>query len=457
MTEICFLFPRKNIKGVSGGTAPLGVLYLATFLQSKGINCFVYDYFFGSTAGLLKKIKKEKVKKIGFSITSPNARIAFKLIETVKRHFPDMLVICGGPHVTALPDETISHKDVDIIVLGEGEEVFYNLIKSYPHINEIQGIWYKKKGKVVKNESAQPIKNLDSLPFPDRNLVKINKYIKKTNAISLITSRGCPYNCIFCQPTQRRIFGAKVRRRSIDNVIAEMFELKKKYPGDWSYYFQDDTFTFDKNWLEKFCLRLAKKDCHFKWQCHSRVNLIDYQKIKLMKKAGCEAIYFGVESGSQKILNFMRKNITVKETKRAFNLVHKNNIIAHAFIMIGTPTETKQDLEETRQLIDDIHPDALQISITTPMIGSDLHTYCQEKGISNITCYDDYEYCLNKYPIHLENFTIEDLEIYRRKIYNTFLKARRKNLKKYLYLFLHTDNKILKVRKVIAPYLVKMV
>lgn len=443
--KICLVFPRLYIPNVTrGGIAPpLGILYIATFLRSKGVDCVIFDYFYKGKEVLFEFIKKNKIDIIGLSITSPSAKEAFLLAKDLKIKIPKLFIVCGGPHVSSLPRQTITDINIDAIITGEGENVLYNLVKrveekgiTKANLAGIDGLWYKKHGKIRKNKNSTPIQNLNDLPFPDRKLVDIKRYLKNFGSMTLISSRGCPYNCIYCQPTQRKIFGNKIRRREVGNVVNEMVEIKKKHQGDYLFYFQDDSFTFDREWLKNFCTEIINRKLNFRWQCHSTVRTVDDEIIKLMVRAGCEIISFGIESGSQKILNFMRKGITVEQTVNAFHLAHKNNVLVNGFVMIGTPGETRNDLDKTVELIKKIHPDTVQISITSPMIGSDLYEYCRKNKISNIKNFDEYEYLLNRYPIRLNNLTKEDLFDYQEKIIKALNSVRYKNTLKYIKLIL---------------------
>lgn len=463
--KICLVFPRLYIPNVTRGgiSPPLGILYIASFLKSKGVDCVIYDYFYKGKGLLFEFIKKNKIDIIGLSITSPSAKEAFTLAEELKKKFLGLFIVCGGPHVSSQPRQTIADINIDAIIIGEGEYVLYNMVKRIEEkgtlradLGGIDGLWYKKHGKIRKNNTSTPIQNLNDLPFPDRKLVDIKRYLKDSGSMTLISSRGCPYNCIYCQPTQRKIFGNKIRRRDVDNVINEMAEIKKKYQGDFLFYFQDDSFTFDKEWLKRFCMEIINKKLNFRWQCHSTVRTVDDEIIKLMVSSGCEIISYGIESGSQKILNFMRKGITVEQTRNAFRLAHKNNILVNCFVMIGTPGETKNDLDKTVDLIKKIHPDTVQISITSPMIGSDLYEFCRKNKISNIKNFDEYEYLLNRYPIRLNNLTQADLFDYQEKIIKALNSVRYKNTLKYIKLILFKKDRKKRIMIFIKSHIMKL-
>lgn len=445
--KVCLTFPRVWKKGIQGGVhPPLGILYLAAGLRSAGISCEVLDYFRHGRDAFFADMERLKPEFLAVSMTSPSAQESLDLIREVKRRWPKTVTLCGGPHVHHDARELAENTDIDVIVRGEGDVRIVDLVRSYPHLDELPGVIFRKNGALIETPDAASVACLDELPFPARDMIDMPWYIRSAGSITLISSRGCPYQCIYCQPTQRKVFGAKIRRRSVSDVIAEMKSLKEQYSGDWLFYFEDDSFTSDKAWLKSFCDELLSSKLRYRWSCHSRVNDVDAEKMRLMKKAGLEIIYFGVESGSQKTLDFMKKGTTVEQVRNAFKHAHRNRVLAHAFLMIGTPTETTEDLAQTEALVREIHPDVVQISRTTPMIGSKLYEHCRSEGISNVKDYSDYEYCMNRYPIQLESLSEGDLDNYERRILKAFHRGRIRNIPKYVYMLLFQRNRLRRIR-----------
>jgi radical SAM superfamily enzyme YgiQ (UPF0313 family) len=413
---ITLVYPRTPQTMKSGGkSCPLGVQYLASYLISKGIKTSVIDFTFTNWKDYERKLVETNPDFIGFSVQTPIAQDGLRAIRIARKACPKSKIIIGGAHATVATKSLIKNKDIDFIVIGEGEKALLNIVTG------------KTKKRIVQET---PIENLDDLPFPKRDLMNYTEYLKQSPYISLMVSRGCPFNCLFCQPTQRKLFGDKVRMRTPENVIAEVKEIVKNYGSDIMLDFQDDTFTWNAQWLSKFC-RLIKP-LNLLWKCNTRVNVVDEKKLSMMKDSGCVFICYGIESGSQKILDFMRKGITVQQIKDAFRMTHDACILTIAFVIIGSPTETKEDLEKTVSLIREIRPDGLQVSIMTPLIGTDLEKYCVNNGISNIKSLSDYHYCLNEYPIKLQHLTKSDIIYYRRKIYAAWNTSKYKNAIKYL-------------------------
>lgn len=428
--EVLLIYPRLN-PGDWGGywDPPLGVMYLATFLRYAGIQCNVIDATFMKDWGEFeKKLQKYNPDIVGLSFASPIAHLGFKAAEIVKKRWPSSFTVAGGPHPTVAPSQTIENEFIDAIVTGEGETALARLVAAISGEGSLEAVpstWYKKRGQIAHNEQAEFIANLDDLPFPDRKFIDMGRYIRVTRAIPIHVARGCPFNCFFCQPTQRRLFGQKVRFRSPDNVVAEMLALREEYPQkNYMFSFQADTFTVSKKWVLELCDKIVANNLQgIPWIADSRVNTIDLEIIKAMKRAGCLGIRFGIESGSQRILDFLNKGITVEQSKNALRLCYENNIIPQAYIMIGTPTETKEDLEMTCQLIRGSHLAFVNISRATPVPGSNMYDYVLERGMSNVSGFSDFDYYHNKYPIRLENLTREDLEISYKKMMNIWLRA----------------------------------
>jgi radical SAM superfamily enzyme YgiQ (UPF0313 family) len=424
--KVVLIYPRmldkKLIEEHYNVEYPLGILYLGTYLKKNNIDCEVIDMTWIDWEIFEKRLKDINPDIVGVYLATPLLNNGLKVIKKIKEILKNCIIVVGGPHATAMPHELIKMEEIDNVIVGEGEEALLHFIKDgYPR-------------KMVI--SFPYIENLDSIPFPDRDLLEIKKYLMDFNAQSLMTGRGCPFNCLFCQPLGKKLFGMKIRRRTPENVIEEMNYLNKKY-GTKEFYLQDDTFTYDKEWVKRFCELLMNYD--YKWVCNTRVDMVDDEILSLMKKARCVTIHYGVESGSQKILNFARKGVTREQIINAFKLTHKHGIFANAFLMIGFPTETRNDLEETVDIVRRIHPDGIRISVTTAMVGSDLYEYCNVREINNIKNYDDYDYCNSKYPIKLDNLTENDLEEFKKKMFEAYKHGLIKNMKKYFVYFLLED------------------
>jgi radical SAM superfamily enzyme YgiQ (UPF0313 family) len=415
--RVLLVYPGNN-ELKSSRTAPLGVQILASCLRQENVDVKIINTAWTGWEAYKQMLNDFQPNFVGISIQTPIAKYGINAIRITREVLPSAKIIVGGSH-TIVDTDSLLKEDVDFIVLGEGEKAIKKIVKG------------ETKDRVVKGET---IECLDDVPFPSRDLMPYETNLKHTHNMEMMVSRGCPYNCLFCQPVQRKLFGNKVKMYSVCKVIEEIKQIKSKYGNDFAYKFNDDTFTWNLKWLEEFCMEV--KPLSIRWTCSTRVNEIDEHKLKIMRDTGCFMITYGVESGSQKILNFMRKGITIEQTKKAFRFTHKAGIAAGAYIIIGTPTETKEDLEMTVELIKEIHPDSMQVTIMTPMKGSDLETYCKEKNIINISSFNDYVCSETEYPIKLEYLTKEDLSYYKDKLKTTWSSANYKNYMKYLKILL---------------------
>ncbi len=403
----------------------LGLLYIAAALRKTG---YRVKYIEGTGEALWSQIHEQLYSDlpevIGFNVMSPMFNEVKTLIEEIKHEcwkgsgIPEPMLIAGGAHATIMP-ETLLEIGFDYVIQGEGEKAIVELLAG----NIIKGI---------RTLHFNPIDDLDSLEFPARDLLP-KKYLKR-HAASIMASRGCPFNCSFCQPTLRTMFGSNVRKRSVWNVLEEINQCYIELGINYFEFF-DDTFTADKNWVYAFCNNFPnhtpKGSEPIHWECLSRVNTIDESLLIAMKKAGCYRITFGVESGSQEILNFYRKGITVEQTKEAFKLSKKVGIHRHALFMLGAPIETQETIKETEQLIEEIKPDSIFISITTPLPFTDLWNDCQNAHIiqhdwSEINYY-------HKPMIKLQFLNAEEI-----------VKARKRILKNF---YLHHPGFVLKLLK----------
>lgn len=302
------------------------------------------------------------------------AQIAKKLGKTV---------ICGGPHATLVPNELLETSFVDCVITGEGELSFLEVV------NKLE-----KKEPIDRIVVGKKIENLDEIPFPDRDLYNMGKilsgpgiYPYPNRYIGVLGSRGCHYNCSFCQPLEKNIFGKVVRKRSVDNIIAEVKYLIDKYKVNF-IMFECDTLTVYKDWTLELCAKM--KELNIKWGAQSRVDKFSEDVARALSDAGCMVVFFGFESGSQRILNLLRKGTKPEQAIEASRLCKKYGILIFANIMLGMPTETEDDLKATYDMIKTIKPELFSPSYYSPIPGSDLYNYCKEKDLIKVTSYEGF-------------------------------------------------------------------
>lgn len=351
----------------------LGLLYIAASLRKDtGIDSRIIDSNMDrlSLADLKNILIEEQPDLVGFSVLTFNLLNCIEVAKVVREVSAGTKICFGGWHPTLYPEETLKLDCVDYVAIGEGEKTFSELVTACNnnHNNKlegIKGIGYKTTdGHVVINAPRELIKDLDELPLPAYDIIDIQKYsnllARTKNSINIITSRGCPHRCIFCD--LRR---APYRFRSPGNVVKEIQFWTQR--GFEDFFIQDDNFTINRKRTIEFCDLLIDSGLRIKYKISSRVDYLDDEVLGCLKKSGCYCIYFGIESGVQKMLDYLEKGITIEQIKRAFELCKKHRIDRAAYIMIGMPEETRDDIETTLSLVKEIKPQYLHCSVCTPM------------------------------------------------------------------------------------------
>jgi len=384
----------------------MGLLYLASILEKKGHCVKIIDM---EAMGLTKShikiiIKKENPFFVGITATTPVIKRALELCAIVKETNKDIKTILGGPHPTYLPRETITEEMVDIVVCGEGEitlcEVINSLLNNPDGMAQVKGIYFKKNGQIVFTGEREPIYDLDILPFPAHHLINMNAYrhplARSKRVASVLTSRGCPSRCTFCS---RGFFSHVYRRRSVRNVIEEIRGLITKYNIE-EIHFIDDTFTLNRAHVEEICHEIINQGWHLKWATPNgvHVNTLDYTLIELMKRAGCYSLSFGVESGNQETLDYIKKGQNLEKVKQVFDICHKIGIETVAFIIIGFPNESHRHIDKTLNFLKEIKADVADIHMLIPLPGTELYDELNANGY--IVERDWSKYVFHNLPVY---------------------------------------------------------
>lgn len=370
---------------------PVGLAYLAANLEKNKIKIKILDANaeFLSIEKTAKKIINSPAKYIGFTAVTTTIPLIYKLSSIIKEKAKDKIIIAGGPHVTFMPEQVLKEcPAIDIIVRGEGEITFYELIQALNNkqdISQIKGISFRENNRVIHNPDRELIENIDDIPFPARHLLPLELYspspinatgFKGKKYARVITTRGCPSRCVFCSSAH---FWKIVRIRSAENVVSEIKSLIKNY-GVRHIDFLDDTLTLSKERLIKICNLFLKDKIKINWSCYSRVNTMDKKIVALMKKTGCKTIQFGVESGNQKILDKINKDINLEAVRKATRIVRKANIKLMCDFMIGLPGDTKKTVNETINFAIKLKPNIAAFCITTPFPGTTLYEEYKKAG-----------------------------------------------------------------------------
>ncbi len=352
---------------------PLGVGYIAGVLQKEGYKVKVLDLNVETIK--ISSIPYQDFDIVGISTDTTRYPLAINIAKYAKAK--DCKVVIGGPHTTFLDKETLETGFIDYVVRGEGEYILLDLIRALEgkkDISDVKGISYIKDGELIRNPNAELIKDLDSLPFPARNLLPMDRYTAKldgTYATSLVTSRGCPFNCSFCSASA--FSGVEWRSRSVNNIIEELEILHKKY-GYKAIAFFDDNFTLNPKRVTELCEEILRLGWKFKWWAFSRVEgiLNNPKMVELMAKAGNYMVFIGFESANQEILDSFKKRLVVEKAKEAINILHKNKIKVMGSFIIGAMEETKEMIQRTINYAKKLDPDIAQFSILTPYPGTAL-------------------------------------------------------------------------------------
>lgn len=334
-----------------------------------------------------KEIENKKPIVIGISMRSCDYNMVMKIVEIIKNIDKNIITIVGGIHPTIMPEDVIPNKKIDYIILGEGEISFFELLKKISN-NE------NKIERVI----IGIMPDLNTLPFDDRELydykttLKLVSYpgIMKPPMVTIIGSRGCPFNCTFCAPHAKIMFGKKVRYRSPENVIEELTILRDKYKFK-SIKFYDYSFTLNSKWVLKFCELYELNGFNADILVQSRADLICQQEslMPLLKKVGLKLILIGFESGSQRVLDLLKKGTTVEENLKAAEIIKKHGIAIGGSFMLGSPNETKEDVDATVKLAKQIKPNFTSVAFFTPCPGSELYDYCKKNNLSLIKNYEE--------------------------------------------------------------------
>lgn len=318
---------------------------------------------------------------VGITAMTTKIASAMKIAELIKECSKRCYVVMGGPHPTITPDDILESGFVDFVCRNEGERAFLELVNALDgrmeDLQSINGISYRKNGQIIHNNNANFIDDLDSIPYPARDkLMNIEKYSSEDIGM-LLTSRGCPYRCSYCY---HPFGGNAVKYRSIDNILGEIEKVRKKY-GSYQFSIKDDSFTVKRSHVTKFCDALIKNKIKINWDCTTRVNLVDQDLLKLMKEAGCNVIKVGVESGSKRILKDTNKGITHEQIYKAAELFNKLGIFWTAYFMIGLPQETKEDMLQTYEFMNEINPFYAGLGVYNPFPKTELFDLGVKMGI----------------------------------------------------------------------------
>lgn len=365
----------------SGHSVPMGLACLAASAVEAGHSVTVLDCLAEnlSMPGLRAWLAGRTFEAVGISVLTPLAGGAFEAAEQARRALPGAVIILGGPHVTAFPEQTLAECPAsDVIVCGEGERTLVELLAALSAGKEpggVAGLVYRSESGLVKTESRLHIDDLDSLPLPAYDLLPMTSYrppatkYRRLPAHTVVATRGCPFSCTFCCNV---VHGRKVRYRGVGNILEEV-RLLHEVHGARSIIFQDSSLTQSRPWLAGLCEALHRSGLGIEWSCLARVDQVDAGLLKIMKRAGCWQISYGLESGNQKSLDFLKKRFTLEQSRQAVRLTHRAGIQVRATYMLAIPGEDYADALETIRFARELSAMYATFMVTVPFPGTTLY------------------------------------------------------------------------------------
>ena len=382
LKSITLLFPRLKYRS---GDPPLGICSIAGQLKKIYPNLEIHlldTTFKNSFKSVITKIKKIKSQALGVYIDSVMYLQIKNLLKELRSYIP--IIIAGGPHSTIYPESLLDV--VDIVVRGEGEKTMEDLILALPKedLDTIPGLYFKKNGKIYCTSDEPQRPNLNELEFPALDMLgNLENYIEtwhyldpinpQKRGLNVIASRGCCFNCSYCQPTLRYLFGKKIRYKNPEYLVGEISYYVKRF-GVNNFFFHDDTLPVDKNWIENFCNLILENNLMINWGCNSRIDTVDEEILNLMYKAGLRVIHYGIESSSPRIVNqIYNKGIKINQIREIIHLTKKIGIQPSGFFMLGAPTETIIEMLRTISFSLGLELTEASFSITTPFYGTYLY------------------------------------------------------------------------------------
>ncbi len=376
-------------------TPPLNLMYLASSLEDASFSVEIIDddLLQMGYEKVSEKMAKVNPQIVAITATTSTVKTAIKYMKSIKKLLPNSLSVIGGPHPTFMPLEVLKDSVIDVVVMGEGEETLVDLASNYIDKNNydlenIRGIAYPHHENVKFTQPRPLIKDLDSLPLPARHLIPFDSYgVSKDQSGGMITSRGCVFSCGYCSSSL--IMGKKFRARSPQNVVDEMEELVYQYKIR-DIAFMDDTFLLNKRRARDIAQEIEDRNLDVSFVASSRVDMVDSSLLKKLKTSGMSTLYYGVESGSQRVLDIMKKGITLKQAEDAVVSAKNAGLKVLTSFILGYPGETEEDINKTINFSIKLNPDYSQYSILTPFPGTPIYYELHNEGLISTRNWDEY-------------------------------------------------------------------
>jgi len=419
------LYKNAYVKDSVPNYPPLNLLTIAGGLMEDGHECRVIDLNMIPQKIMFDEMEKcimeFKPDVVGITFTSALYSQCMRTISIVKKLAPDALILAGGAHASSDATSTLTGTDINIAVMGEGDFTVREILSGIP-LKNVLGIAYKEDNKVIITPPRPFLKDLDTLPYPTYQLVDIHQYklphtfCKANPVASFETSRGCVWGCVYCN---KSVFGRNFRTKSAERTVEEIRQLIKF--GFKEFHISDDMFTTQIDRAKKICQMMIDENIKIHWNCTNgiRVDRVDNELFPLMKKAGCYRVAFGVESGSQEILNNIDKQQTLDQIRNAFKLAKKAGLERTGFFMFGMPGEKEEHLKATIKFAKELRPDIAKFDIMIPLPSTPIYKEWKDKYIITKT-WDEYGFHKGEQVYNHPNLSWETLKKYYAKAYRSF-------------------------------------
>ncbi len=408
---------------------PVGIALVAAILEKEGHQVNILDV---NALGIRPEDVPYVVRDadiIGLTAMTPTVSVALSIARHLKQANPGTTVIMGGAHTTLLTGETMaSSPDVDIIIRGEGDETVVELLRAIEgkgSLNDVKGISYRSNGDIIHTGDRASSVDMDKLPYPAYHLLPLRKYrphpphVLATPFAAMVTSRGCPYRCAYCS---KPVFGSKFRAQSPARVTDEIVYLKDRF-GVKEIAFYDDSFTLDKERVQGITEKLIGSRIKIAWTCETRVDLVDKGLLRNMKRAGCYAVAYGIESASPDIIRTLHKDTTLEQVEEAVRISREVGLQVIGYFMLGSPGETLETIRKTIALAKKLKVDFAQFSVTMPYPGTELYDIYM-KDRMEIIPWENFVYAGTDNPatpvFESDEITRDDLKYWVRQAYRDF-------------------------------------
>jgi len=415
----------KQREVLSRGIPILGLACIAAPLAKTGhkINLIDLNLYDNPNEILARSLKEFRPDIIGLTATTAVVHKIVDIAKTVKDILPDVMIVAGGPHPTALPEDLLKNSHIDIVVSGEGDKTFQSIVESQ-NLKDIPNIYYKDNEKILHSDILQDgIKDLDSLPFPAYFLYDIHKYsmskifARRSPLAFMETSRGCYAHCVYCN---KNIHGYKLRHKSPKRVVDEMEYLLKL--GFNEIHIIDDCFTADMKRAYEICEEILKRRLRFPWYPRGgiRVDRVNSELLAIMKKAGCYRIPLGIESGNQRVIDAIKKKITLQQAEDAVRFSKEAGLEVECYFMIGLPTEREDDILKSINFAKKLDPDYVKFAITLPFPGTEMYDEMLKHNRIKSFCWQEYNFASPRNVYEHDNLTWQQIEYFYAKCHRDF-------------------------------------